>query len=380
MMKIAIFEAITTPGGHEGDFDRILTEEITALGHEVVFCVPQDFVFPLDYGVSAIELDGSGISYTGLKGAAKIWASLKREVRRQSWYRQLLKLAQSDEFDALIIPTSTYRYLRALNLNPLKDSPKPVIFILHGINPGEAPKFYCAVEKLADKKNIHMAVLGFSDDVLGRSFEQVHCIAPPAYIARDVIEAAATPLNGRPLSLGFFGQYRREKQLDKFLTAFLSRDYAYPVELLVQGATMRPEDSEDFERIIAKYQGESRVRFLHKGLWGAAWQKAIQDVDALLMPYGAPRYRYHWAGMLFTAIGYQKPVVASDEINPEVFGKYEIGMTFDSAQPDALTKVLADFIDTYPEREAHYHKELQRAGEAFAPRGFAAKLVDLVSS
>ena len=73
-------------------------------------------------------------------------------------------------------------------------------------------------------------------------------------------------------------------------------------------------------------------------------------------------------------------MVASNEINPEVFSQYEIGLTFDSAQPDALTQVLADFIDTYPEREAHYHKELQRAGEAFAPRSFAEKLVELAKS
>ncbi len=34
-MHIAILESITTPGGHEVDFDRILVEELQALGHKV---------------------------------------------------------------------------------------------------------------------------------------------------------------------------------------------------------------------------------------------------------------------------------------------------------------------------------------------------------
>ena len=33
-----------TPGGHEVDFDRILAEELTTLGHEPVFYVPENFI------------------------------------------------------------------------------------------------------------------------------------------------------------------------------------------------------------------------------------------------------------------------------------------------------------------------------------------------
>ena len=42
-MKIAIFENIMTPGGHEVDFDRILVEELKTLGHEVCFYVQEGF-------------------------------------------------------------------------------------------------------------------------------------------------------------------------------------------------------------------------------------------------------------------------------------------------------------------------------------------------
>ena len=43
-MRLAIFENIMTPGGHEVDFDRIIVEELQKRGHTVSFCVPEDFV------------------------------------------------------------------------------------------------------------------------------------------------------------------------------------------------------------------------------------------------------------------------------------------------------------------------------------------------
>lgn len=69
-MKIAIFENIMTPGGHEVDFDRILTEELRALGHEVVFYVPEGFRFGMDYHTDVHYLPGASVSYTNARGFA----------------------------------------------------------------------------------------------------------------------------------------------------------------------------------------------------------------------------------------------------------------------------------------------------------------------
>ena len=121
---------------------------------------------------------------------------------------------------------------------------------------------------------------------------------------------------------------------------------------MVQGATMNPSDSEDFERIKEVYSVYKNISFLHKGLIGAEWQKAIAEVDVLLMPYSAPRYKYHWGGMLFTAIGYNKPVVASDDINPEVWEKYNIGRTFKSGDLEDLKNSLEEFINTFDDKFA----------------------------
>jgi glycosyltransferase involved in cell wall biosynthesis len=381
-MKLAIMETIMSPGGHEVDFDRIIVDECRTLGHEVAFYVPQKFAFNFDYGVQIRYLSGEGVSYTGMGRVKKIISSVKREVNRQRWYRQMFQCACQGEFDAVIIPTSTYRYLRAININVLRKSPVPVIFIVHGINPQEASRFYQEAEKLKKFPNVKIVVLTFGDDVLGRTFSNVNCVNPPAYIPRDIIghyeeRNERETVKRKPLKLGFFGQYRREKKLDAFLDAFLSIQYTQPIELLVQGATMKPEDSIDFERIIQKYQGHKHIKFLHKGLFGKEWQQAIADVDALLMPYSAERYRYHWAGMLFTAIGYQKPVVLSSDINPEVFREYELGCAFKSGDSQSLYNSIEKFINNFSDKSPIYKKELARAYQAYSPILFAERLVTL---
>lgn len=383
-MKLAIMESITTPGGHEVDFDRILVEECKALGHDVAFYVPERFIFKYDYKVPVHYLPGEGVSYTGMRGIQKMLAAAKREWNRQRWFRALYGLSNTGTFDAIIIPTSTYRYLRALNMNVLKHSPVPVIFIMHGINPTEAPKFYKEVEKLQDCPKVKMAVLTFGKDVLGHTFPNVACINPPTYTPRDITYRPTSmqvpPDSDKPLKLGFFGQYRREKQLDTFLDVFLTGHYERPIQLQVQGSTMNPDDSADFERIIKKYSGHSNISFLHKGLIGKEWQEAIAGIDALLMPYSASRYRYHWAGMLFTAIGYQKPVVLSSEINPEVLAKYEIGASFSGGDNQSLKMAIERFVNTFDKKATVYAKELTRAASDYSPKKFAETLIQLVRS
>ena len=62
-MRFAIMETVVTPGGHEIDFDRLLVEELTALGHTVEFYVPEGHEFKWNYGVPVHRLPGKGISY-----------------------------------------------------------------------------------------------------------------------------------------------------------------------------------------------------------------------------------------------------------------------------------------------------------------------------
>ena len=380
-MRIGIFENIMTPGGHEVDFDRILVEELSKLGHKVSFYVPKGFHFAMNYHVPVKELPGEVVSYAGVTGVRKLFRTMQRETRRLGWYRSLFAAGKRGEVDALIIPTSTYRYLRALRHSVLRKSKIPVIFILHGINPKEAPKFLKAADALKNCANIRPTVLTFTDSIFGEQRENIRTIYPPTFVPRDISwRPDMQPSAKKTLTVGFFGQYRREKRLEDFLDVYLAGEssFARPVQLLVQGSTMHPEDAEDFERILAKYKGKGGISFLHKGLIGAEWQRAIAEVDVLLMPYSAPRYRYHWGGMLFTAIGFQKPVIASDDMNPEVFSAYSIGKTFPSGNLDKLKDCLIDFINTYDREAPHYARVLSEAARAYSPAVFAERIVGIL--
>ena len=375
-MKIAIFENIMTSGGHEVDFDRIIVEELQALKHEIFFYVPENFKFQFDYKVPVKKLNGEAVTYTNSHGIKKIFSAAKREINRQRWYNQLY--SEQKNFDALIIPTSTQRYLRALNHNELKKISVPLIFILHGINPNESEKFFNESKKLEPYENIKMVVLTFNDNIFGQRAKNIFPIYPPTYTPRDINFNSESQFKHSELIIGFFGQYRREKKLEDFLNVYLSHEYDRKVKLIVQGSTMHAEDSEDFERIIKKYSAQKEIFFMHKGLIGADWQKAINDIDVLLMPYSAERYKYHWGGMLFTAIGFKKPVIASDDMNPEVFERYKIGETFKSGDLKSLGEVLEKFINEYDLNEKKYFNELKRASEDYSPKNFAMRLERII--
>ncbi len=376
-MRIAIFENIMTPGGHEVEFDRILVEEFQAGGHEVFFHVPENFKFQFDYGVPAKKIPGEAVTYTHSRGIKKIVAAAKREINRQRWYHSLY--GERKNFDALIIPTSTYRYLRALNHSVLRKIDVPVIFILHGINPDEAPKFLKECEKLLPYKNIKPTVLTFADDIFGQKPANVYTIYPPTYTGRD-LKPGDEISNNEILTVGFFGQYRREKKLQDLLDVFINGKYNRKVRLIVQGSTMHEEDAEEFESIIEKYKNFEGLQFIHRGLIGRDWQKAIAGIDALLMPYSSPRYKYHWGGMLFTAIGFGKPVIASNDMNPEVFKMFKIGETFESGDLDGLAKVLEKFINNFDENAETYAENLKAAGETFSPKNFVKRLEKILRS
>lgn len=378
-MRIAIFENIMTPGGHEVDFDRILVEELKALGHEIVFYVPEGFRFGMDYHTEVRHLSGGPASYTHARGIGKLVISLRRTRRRFSWYRQLYQAAEAGAFDALIVPTATYRYLRALRHSVLRRSPVPVMFLHHGITPKDADSFFDAVHGLLEYPNIRPTVITFGDAIFGKRPENLRFIVPPTYIPRDIEAAPRMPVKeDEPVTIGFFGQFRREKRLEDLLNVYLAGHYTRPVRLLVQGSTMHAEDAEEFERIIAAYDGKG-ITFLHRGLIGAEWQRAIAGVDALLLPYSAERYRYQCSAVLFTAIGFQKPVLVSDDMNPAVFERFSVGETFPSGDSAALGRALEAFINEYDSRAPHWHHALEEAARYYAPSRVAAQIAAILA-
>ncbi len=365
-MKVAILESIVMPAGHEVEFDRILVDELARQGHEPHMLVPENFPFKIKYNARVDYLDGGEVvTYAGANKFQKLWLSVKRESRRRKWFNSAYKKSSENQYDAIIIPTATYRYLRALLDTDLKDSKIPVYIIFHGINPQEKANFVKQARRCEKYKNIRLKVITLRNDFAEDNLTNVDLIAPPVFKPLDLpVDKDLT--YKEPLTLGFFGQYRREKNVRFFLDAFKEAHFATPVKLIVQGATARTEDSEEFERIIAEYKAVDGLEFWHRNLIGEEWQKALLGVDVIIAPYAAERYRYHWSAMLFTAIGFYKPILQSPEMNPEVLAAYNVGEAVALESVSAFTKQLEAFVNTYKEKHAQYKKGLQEANAAYS--------------
>ena len=155
----------------------------------------------------------------------------------------------------------------------------------------------------------------------------------------------------------------------------LRQNLNVPVNLLVQGATVTKEDSDLFESMIKDYSKYTNIQFLHKNLIGKEWDEQLINVDALLLPYGAERYRYQCSAILFTAIGFNKPVLVSKEINPEVLAQYSIGMTLDLTSRETIVQGLEAFIDTMANRPEIFKEGLKSANLAYSQERFDKKKI-----
>lgn len=133
----------------------------------------------------------------------------------------------------------------------------------------------------------------------------------------------------------------------------------------MQGATAKPEDGELFEQFAKDYSQYSNISFLHQNLIGVEWQKALLGVDAIMMPYAAERYRYHWGAMLFTAIGFYKPVLQSPELNPEVLQQFNVGKAIDLSSVEAFSRQLEEFIEDLVKNTAVYQQGLDEANHVY---------------
>lgn len=377
-MRVAILESIVMPAGHEVEFDRILVEELKAQGHKPVFFVPERFPFKLDYHCDVEYLEGGeAISYAGVGRLKRLLLSFQREHRRLAWFNNAYEKAQQGFCDAIIVPTNSWRVMRSIRNSKIKKSPVPVLFLFHGIMPKDRERFCNGVKSLRRFSNIHLGALG-----LQTSFPELtdcpnfHTVMAPVYIPFDLSVTPEFHVHN-PLRLGFFGQYRREKNLDFFLQAFVKATFTNPVELVVQGATVKWEDSDDFERLRKEYASYDNIRFLHKNLLGIEWQKELMDIDVLLLPYGAERYRYQPSAMLFTAIGYYKPVLQSPEMNPEILSEFKIGEAVRLDSIDTFSKQLEEFVNTFPLKSEEYRQGLISANKKYGQDKLIQRIIGI---
>ena len=404
-MRVAILESIVMPAGHEVEFDRILINELKRQGYEPVLFVPENFPFKVDYGVDIVYLEGGEVvTYAGASKWKKPFLSILRERRRRNWFTSAAEKIKEHNIDALIIPTGTYRYIKALLDTPLKDSKAAVHVIFHGIGKGEMDRFIKQAHRANAYKNVYLDVISLRDDMLRSDLSRVRKILPPVFLPsselsgeqgncatqgntsiQDKKDANSTTCIGtnlespistnKPIKLGFFGQFRKEKNIERFIDAFVSLNYDDSVQLVVQGATVKPEDGILFESIIKKYSQYSNIKFIHASLIGKDWDTALLSVDALLLPYGAERYRYHWAAMLFTAIGFHKPVLISPEINPEVLEQYSIGEFINLDDVHSIRQGIQTFVENLQHHKEQYNQGLMNANEDYSHRALIQSII-----
>lgn len=373
-MKVAILESIVMPAGHEVEFDRILVDELNAEGHKPVLLVPPHFPFKIRYNAQIDYLEGGEVvSYAGANKFTKPFLSLKREYRRRQWFDSAYRKISENHYDAIIIPTATFRYIRTLLRSELKSSSIPIYIIFHGINPQEKANFVNQARRCAPYTNIKLRVISLRNDFKNDDLQNLGLIPPPVYQPQYAPISSHLKCHN-PLRLGFFGQYRREKNVRFFLDAFKKAQFTTPVKLIMQGATAREEDSEEFEKIIDEYVEVPNIEFWHKNLLGEEWEKALLKADVIIAPYAAERYRYHPSAMLFTAIGFYKPVLQSPEMNPEVLASYCVGEALDLSNLDAFTHQLERFVNEFPQKMPQYAEGIKEANEAFSH----AKLLEAI--
>jgi hypothetical protein len=380
-MRVAILESIVMPAGHEVEFDRILINELKQQGHEPVLFVPENFPFKVDYGVDIVYLEGGEVvTYAGASKWKKPFLSILRERRRRSWFISAAQKIKEHKIDALIIPTGTYRYIKALLDTPLKDSEASVHVIFHGIGKGEMDRFINQAHRANAYKNLYLDVISLRDDMLRSDLPRVRKILPPVFLPSTELRAEQGNSNrsvDNTIKLGFFGQFRKEKNIERFIDAFVSLNYDNSVQLVVQGATVKPEDGALFESIIKKYSQYSNIQFIHASLIGKDWDRALLSVDALLLPYGAERYRYHWAAMLFTAIGFNKPVLISPEINPEVLEQYSIGEVLNLDSINSIGQGIQTFVENLQHNKEQYNQGLMNANEDYSHRALIQSIINV---
>lgn len=379
-MRVAILESIVMPAGHEVEFDRILVEELKKQGHEPVFFVPEQFPFKLDYHCDVDYLEGGeAISYAGVSRLKRLWLSMQRERRRIAWLNSACRKGADGKCDAVIVPTNSWRVMRSIRHSILKDSKVPFLFMFHGIMPKDRQRFCDGVKSLKEYPNVHLGALGLQTEFPELAdCPNFHTIMAPVYVPFDLPVTPEFHVHD-PLRLGFFGQYRREKNLDFFLQAFVKAKFTTPVTLTIQGATATQVDSDDFERLRNEYADYKNIHFLHKNLLGIEWQQEIMNIDVMLLPYGAERYRYQPSAMLFTAIGYYKPVLQSPEMNPEILQEFDVGEAVKLDSVDVFSKQLEKFVNEFPEKQERYRQGLIKANEKYGQDKLIKRIVGILS-
>lgn len=374
-MRVAILETVKADGGFELEFDHVIIETLKEEGHEPILFLPMGTELGRDLHVPVCELEGGPIvSYDGAGRLKKIWLSLQRERRRVKWFDAMAEAVVRERADVVLLTTATYRYLRALKKSALRNSAVPVCFIFLGVNPQEMPKFLQAAHSCQPYRNIHLCVTTLRDDFGVQRPDNVRLIPPPVLSLSDTMVKE----EGDTLRIGFFGHYRKgEKKAAWFLRAAEEGTFTRSVHFILQAAPTTAQDQADVEALVEAYRTNSKITVLTEKLIDTAWYEAISSVDVLFLPYTAERYLYNWSALYLTAIGFHKPVITTDVLNPEIMAAFDVGACVNMDNFEAFLQGVESFVNRFSERKEHYAEQLQEAAEKYSRANFIRNLLGL---
>ena len=287
-------------------------------------------------------------------------------------------LDRSGEYDAVVFPSMTHRFLRSLKSSALRRSAKPVVFLGYEVQPEFNDLMAKYLGSLPKPNKIKLLMTVIRPEAGDYGLANYRLAPPPAYVPRDVPWRPA-PAEG-PLVLGCFGQYRREKNLGGLLDAILGARLDREVKFVIQAMGATERERAEVSELVEAYSGrDPRLVFLTGVLPGAKWQEALLDVHAILLPYAAPRFRWTWSSMVFSAIGYRRPILATGHLNPAVTERFAIGRVCRHGDMGSLVEGLEGLVGDFGDPEA-YRSGLEAAFEYYHPRRLAERLVEAIES
>lgn len=365
-MKVAILETII-PSAHEVEFNRGLVLELRRQGHEPYFLVPPNFKFTDNYGVPVTYLEGgSPITYRKAGLIKKLFLSATREIRRIRWFSSAVDKAQELNCDCIVIPTASPRYLRSIQHSRLRFSKLPVVVNMQLYSferKGRLEQFRVLAQKTLPYENIHITFCTHYHFI--KDFKNVEYINPPFY-GPSLIESKGTYDGHEPLVIGLYGIYRKDPNTLTLLKILAESEFSVPVKVIMQTVTNNERDQESCDEIVRLYKDNPRFTFFDGFLFAESWQHAIDDVDIILSPYASMQYFYAYSAMCFNALGFKKPVIISDSVNPQLLDEYKVGIKLDFKNYEETRDKVVNFINNFKTDYPQYLSEINRAAEVYS--------------
>lgn len=377
-MNLIIMECMIDSYGRNVEKNKSLIENLQAMGHTVELYVPKGVSLNYNSDIPVHYTLHHNLAFIENNCLKRIYSSIKNEFYIHEWFKTAYELAKTRRIDAIIFPNATYKFLRSLRINKLKNSPIPLIFLIDGINLSDCSKIGRQAYQLALKINIRIGIQSFARDKLTVEVPNVVLMDPSCDISPNF--SKIDNCKDDIFTMGIFGKYRKGKKIEDFLDVYSQCEFFRKVKLIVQFSNQTQEGREEFLKLVNKYSHIESIEFRNEFLDQDKWKEQLLQVDSLVIPYSGENYIFKNSLMLLNAIAFHKPVLISNHTNPEVLKEYKIGNVFEVGNKVQMKSAIEGFVNRYEDNRELYLRDLERAEEYFSPAKLAQNVVKLAGN